>query len=113
MQVHHVQSTFTERYVLDPARGPVKRREEVLAASGVTTISHDGITYERGEDGTFQVPDDLGTFLVSHRSARGAWHEGPSPFDPRIGAAYQDAEGRWHEGTPEPPRRGRPRKVEA
>lgn len=75
-QIHHVAVSHQDRYVLDPALGAVKRREEVLAPSSVDRVVHEGDTFE-AENGSFNVPDELASFLL----AQPGWHEGPSPFE--------------------------------
>lgn len=78
MQIHHVETTYVDRYVLDPSLGPIKRRELVMKASDIVKVGD----VERSPDGTFDVPESLGAFLLSHRDRSGTWHEGPTPFPP-------------------------------
>jgi hypothetical protein len=80
MQIHHVETAYEDRFVLDPALGPVKRREQVMRQSGIDRIMHDGKTYERGPDGTFEVPDEVGAFLCGRSLANGSFSPGPNPF---------------------------------
>jgi hypothetical protein len=89
MQIHHVHVTYEDRYVLDPALGPVKRREEVIRPSTTHNITWKDESYDRGPDGTFDVPDECGQFYVT----RPGWYAGPSPFPPE-------------EETPKPPSTG-------
>ena len=79
-QIHHVLVTHEDRWVVDPALGPVKRREQVTRASTVERLVHNGKTYEVQPDGTFDVPDDLAQFQTS----RPGWFYGPSPFAPEV-----------------------------
>lgn len=84
MQIHHVETSFHDRYVVDPEHGQVRRREEVLRCSDITQVSHDGKTYSRDDDGTFDVPDDVAAFLVGRRTGQGTWRTGPNPFADEI-----------------------------
>ena len=78
MQIHHLETGWQERWVTDPALGLVKRREQVVKASTTHCLTHEGVAYHRGDDGTFDVPVELGEFLTS-RPATG-WNTGPNPF---------------------------------
>lgn len=78
-QIHHVAVTYRERWALDPERGAVKERQEVLGASGTWRIgAADGTAYDREADGTFMVPDEVAAFWLR----RPGWFEGASPFPP-------------------------------
>lgn len=81
MQIYHVQSTVEDRHDVDPLKGIVVRREEILKESSLERLSHpEHGTFERRADGTFEVPDDFGRFLLSRRMADGVWKQGKSPF---------------------------------
>lgn len=80
MKIHHVFTSYVDRYVIDPALGPVKRREELIKQSDVTSITWEGNTYLIQPDGSFDVPDAAGHFLTSRASAVGRWYEGPNPY---------------------------------
>jgi hypothetical protein len=96
MQIHHVVTAYVDRFVLDPELGPTKRRELVMKASDISVVSNaDYGEFGVGADGTFDVPDAFGQFLLGHQTSNGTWHQGPSPFAPE---------------QPEPTPRGRPRK---
>ena len=85
MQIHHVQVTYEDKWVLDPQHGSVKKREEIIAPSGTSSIgvpAHqfdscpDGETFEVQSDGAFHVPDDVAAFFMRMPG----WREGPSPL---------------------------------
>ena len=78
MQIHHVETSYEDRWVLDEQRGAVKRREQIMKRSSAERIVHNGETYEVEADGTFLVPDDVAAFMCRQPG----WHEGPSPFSP-------------------------------
>lgn len=78
MIIHHVESRFEDRWVLDPTLGAVKRREEIVRPSGARTISHGGETYDIDPQGHFEVPDEVGAYLCRLPG----WHSGLSPFPP-------------------------------
>lgn len=82
-EIHHTQVGYEDRWVLDPAMGAVKRREEILKPSGVERIVHGDDTYERTDRGSFEVPDGVADFYVRMPG----WHRGPSPFAPEPKAA--------------------------
>ncbi len=82
-QIHHTRVGYEDRWVLDPAMGAVKRREEILQPSGVERIVHGDETYEIQDDLSFQVSDAAAAHLVSQPG----WHYGPSPFAPVVEAA--------------------------
>jgi len=87
-QIYHAETTTVERYVLDPTLGPIKRREEALKPSGTWRIgAPDGATFERGADGTFEVPDEVAAFWLR----RPGWHEGASPFAAEAAASRGDS----------------------
>ena len=51
--------------VPDPLRPGKRTDEERLLPTGASSISHDGKTYEAGEDGWFEVPAHVGAHLLS------------------------------------------------
>lgn len=86
-QIHSVEETTEDRYILDPKLGAVMRREQVMKPSDTAGISvpagvfdscPDGASFERQADGTFDVPADV----AAHYVAQPGWHEGPNPFPP-------------------------------
>ena len=86
MQIYHVHTTYEDRWVLDPDKGSIKRREELMKPSGTTSISvpagrfascPDGETFE-AEGSTFSVPDDVAEYFLRMPG----WAEGLSPFPP-------------------------------
>lgn len=93
MQIHHVISSYIDRYVLDSTAGPVMRHELVMKESGAQAIVHEGKTYPLDEEtGTFDVPEEVGQFYISRPNGNGVWREGPNPF-------YMELE---EEGSPTP-----------
>jgi hypothetical protein len=85
LQIHHVQVTYEDRWVLDPQYGSVKKREEILAPSGTSSIGvpakqfdscPDGETFEVQTDGAFHVPNDVAAYFLRMPG----WREGPSPL---------------------------------
>lgn len=77
-QIHHVQTTFKERWVLDPALGPTKRREQVLSRSGMQTIVRGDKVWEVQPDGSFLVDEDTANYMTNMPN----WYDGPTPFAP-------------------------------
>ena len=84
-QIYHIEEQPEDRYVLDPQRGPVMRRESIMKPSGTEKLSRGDKTYEVRPDGTFLVDDETATYLLS----RPGWHTGANPFfvDAEIAAA--------------------------
>jgi hypothetical protein len=87
MQIYHVHTEYEDRWVLDPQRGHVKRREELITPSGTTTIvvpadqfdsTPDGDEFTADNSGTFSVPDDVAAYFLRQPG----WNEGLSPFPP-------------------------------
>lgn len=79
MKIHHVTESFEDKWEAHQDLGMVKVRRTVMADSGMTTLVHDGKTYEAGEDGAFDVPASVAEFYVG-AVKRAGWHSGPSPF---------------------------------
>ncbi|MGD0386755.1 MAG: hypothetical protein ABSB73_11555 [Solirubrobacteraceae bacterium] len=75
-QIHHVVQSTANRYVVDPDRGIVQRRELVMGASDIQQIKHGDDMFQVGDDGTFQVPERV----AAHFLRMPGWHEGPNPF---------------------------------
>jgi hypothetical protein len=75
-QIYHVEEQPEDRFVLDPQRGPVMRRELIMKASSQEKIVRGDNTYEVRPDGTFMVDEHTAAFLLS----RPGWHSGPNPF---------------------------------
>jgi hypothetical protein len=76
--IHHVETSYKDRWVADPDLGMVKRHEMILGRSTTGAIAHKGKTYNVTDDGTFEVPEDLAAFLLNQKG----WHEGATPFPP-------------------------------
>ena len=86
MQIHHSHTTYEDRWVLDPDKGSVKRREALMQPSGTSAISvpagrfescPDGETFTATDD-TFNVPEDVAAYFLNMPG----WGEGLSPFPP-------------------------------
>lgn len=88
-QIHHVQTGYRDRWVLDADEGAVKRREMVMRHSDVHRIAHEGKTYDVHDDGTFHVPDAV----AAHMLRMPGWHEGESPFYDDTRPTPDDIEG--------------------
>lgn len=78
MLIHNVQVHWRSEYALDPIRGTVLKKEEVLQRGTISAVAHDGVTYTVGDDGSFEVPADVAAALVGENG----WYEGASPFPP-------------------------------
>lgn len=76
MQIYHVEEKPQNRFVMDPTLGQVMRRELVMKQSSVEKIDRKGKVYELLPDGTFQVDEETGRYLLSLPG----WHEGDNPF---------------------------------
>jgi hypothetical protein len=92
MHIHHIEESYADRWMVDPDLGTVKRRELVMKPSGTAAIAvppntfeslPDGGTFNKAEDGTFDVPDDVGEYFTRMPG----WHAGESPFPPEEHAA--------------------------
>lgn len=79
MKIHHIISERVGKYFTDPMRGNVYKEEDVLRSSDVHAITHEGVTYTKGDDGTFEVPQDVANFFLARRDT-GTWREGANPF---------------------------------
>ncbi|MGO9903487.1 MAG: hypothetical protein ACLP0J_28255 [Solirubrobacteraceae bacterium] len=75
-QIYNVIQSTSDRYVLDPDRGMVQRRELVMQASDVHAIKHGDEQFEVAPDGTFDVP----AHVAAHFLRQPGWHEGSNPF---------------------------------
>jgi hypothetical protein len=82
MQIHQVEVFDELRREIDPARGIVARREQVIRKGGATRIAHEGVTYEIDPDGSFDVPEEVAAVLVG----KPGWYEGPNPFPAEVEA---------------------------
>lgn len=94
-RIHFVQEKTVQRHVIDPDLGLSVRNEKVVKASDINSVTHDGVTYEPDDTGTFEVSDEAAAHLCAHH--RGCYL-GDNPF---------------HETEDEQPKRApRPRKSE-
>ena len=94
-RIHFVQEKTVLRHVVDPELGLSVRHDKVVKAADITSVTHDGVTYEADETGTFDVSDEAAAHLTTHH--RGCY-AGTNPF---------------HEVEEEQPKRApRPRKAE-
>jgi hypothetical protein len=75
-QIYHVEEQPEDRFVLDPQRGPVMRRESIMKPSSRDKITRGDAVYEVRPDGTFMVDEHTAAFLLSTPG----WHAGPNPF---------------------------------
>lgn len=80
MKIYHVVSKEVDRFVLDPLKGTILRRENILSQSDLESIVRDGETYEVDAQGTFDVPETIGRDLLNRAVANGRWYEGENPF---------------------------------
>jgi len=80
MRIYHVHETWRDEWESDLDRGMVKVRRRVLEPSNQIRLTHDGVTYEVQPDGSFDVPEEVGTFYVGPPVARAGWHTGVPPF---------------------------------
>jgi hypothetical protein len=77
VKIYQVIATEELRHEVDPIKGVRARKETVLARGGSTSIADgEGGTYEIGPDGSFEVPDELGHFLLKQPG----WYEGVNPL---------------------------------
>ena len=91
MKIHHVVTDFVDTWKNDPQLGPIKARELVMKASDISVISNKDYgdknnpngEFGIGPDGTFDVPDGLAQFLLSHKTPSGTWFAGETPFPPK------------------------------
>lgn len=77
MRIHHLEVRNTTHVAADERTGkPVLVRDKVLGPSGTTAITYEGVQYNVQQDGTFDVPDEVGAYYM-----RGdGWFGGPNPF---------------------------------
>lgn len=96
MKIFHVQESWQDRWVLDPVTGPAMRHELVAKQSTMGTISvpekvypslPDGATFDVGDDGSFEVPDEVGAFFLRMPG----WHAGVSMFPKEEAPAEEPA----------------------
>lgn len=76
MKIHRVIESHKDEWEAHPDLGLVKVRRTVMQPSDDAAIVHDGKQYSVSEDGSFDVPPEVGAFYVG----RLGWHTGPSPF---------------------------------
>lgn len=74
--IYHVKEQPHDRYVLDPALGPVLRHETIMKPVQNELIKYGSREYKVNDDGTFTVDDDC----AAHLLAQPGWHEGANPF---------------------------------
>lgn len=76
MKIHKLVKRSIERFEVDPIEGGRFVRRDVIKPADDHAIAHDGKTYIIDEDGTFEVPHEVGAWFLK----RDGWYEGPSPF---------------------------------
>ena len=76
MKIHRVSETYEDKWEAHPDLGMTKVRRTVMKPSGDHALVHGDKTYPVDDDGSFDVPEEIGRELVK----RAGWHEGPSPF---------------------------------
>jgi hypothetical protein len=74
--IHNVQTFDRSEHVVDPVRGPILKKEQVLKRGTIETVAHEGKTYKIDNSGSFNVPDEVAEFLLEQPG----WYEGESPF---------------------------------
>ena len=80
MKIYHVINKEVDRFVLDPLRGTILRRENILTQSDIESIAKDDEVYPIDHQGTFEVPESVGQDLLERAVANGRWYEGENPF---------------------------------
>ena len=75
MEIHEVAVFEENIHHLDPVRGMVLRKEQVLKQGTTHRLVSDGVQYD-AVDGTFDVPADVAAFYL----ATPGWFPGPNPF---------------------------------
>jgi hypothetical protein len=76
-QIHQVIASEEARHEIDPLRGSIVRKEQVLKRGSVEKIAspeHGGFSIS--DDGTFDVPEELAEFYLKQPD----WYQGPNPF---------------------------------
>jgi len=77
MKIYQVVATEELRHEVDPIKGIRVRREQVIAQGGALSIAGgEHGTFEIGSDGSFDVPDEFGRFMLNQPG----WYEGVNPL---------------------------------
>lgn len=77
MKIHNVIAAQVPKHEIDPIQGVTIKMHTVLKAGGATTIAGgEHGTFEIDDDGSFDVPDELGEFLLGTPD----WFPGANPF---------------------------------
>lgn len=111
MLVYHAQVQFEDRHELDPKTGRLERfRDEIVKSSSMAAFKPAGQdrTFEKGPDGAFDVPDEIGHQLLGKQG----WFAGapPKAVEP---APAVEPEVVQVQPVVAKPRRGRPPKAAA
>jgi hypothetical protein len=80
VKIYEVKQDMEYSTELDPRRGVVKKGTPILTPSGTHQITFGNATYDANHDMTFDVPEEVGKFLVHHQTGQTTWHEGRNPF---------------------------------
>ena len=75
VEIHEVAVFEENIHALDPIRGMVLRKEQVIKQGSTHRLVHDGETYD-AVDGTFTVPAEFAEMLLNTPG----WYPGPNPF---------------------------------
>ena len=78
--------------VPDPLRPGRHALEERLLATGATSVSHQGKSYDAGADGWIDVPPHVGEFLVNGRYPRGERFLTPEEVGEHVGFGTIEAD---------------------
>ena len=77
MKIHQVIVTEEVQHSVDPRRGVIARREQVLQQGSTREIKDpEHGKFDIGSDGAFDVPDELGLFFLKQPG----WFEGANPY---------------------------------
>jgi hypothetical protein len=96
MLIHQVETDTVIRHEVDPFRGHVAKRVEVLKQGTTSAIKfHDDREFE-AVDGSFDLPEDVAAYFLGTPG----WYAGASPFDQEVFDTNPDRSEVASEGNP-------------
>lgn len=88
MKIHQVIAAQEPHYSVDPIKGVTLSHKTVLKPGTASVIGGPDGEYEIQEDGSFEVPDELGAALI----AQPDWFEGSNVFQTAGAIPLDDAD---------------------
>jgi hypothetical protein len=78
--IHHRLVNIGEFPLTLPDGRRVVRLQKLFSPSSLQTLTYGGKTYTADSYGTFYVPEDVATFLLTHATGKGQWLLGPANY---------------------------------